>query len=806
MKINSERELPKLNARTPKLVLIKNLKPGRKRIIIHACFFVLICVIGLFPLSSLLGKVLLEKYDVQWVGREITVDHVYINSFTGYVRLTAVKIFEEKGDSLFITADVASARVFLPKLLNRVVEINQLKVERPWVSLVQKKDTLNFDDLIRRFTPGESLSSGAWHVTLLSTKIVDGEFHYREKVIPINYFITGINIESDGKKRDADTIAAKFYFREGKSEGDMQGNFMVNVRNADYRLALNVRDFDMEIMRQYIWELINYGMFRARLDAHIFATGNFGAQDSIKLSGTMAIRDLHLGKTTEDDYFRFARLAVGIELLSPVDKLFLLDSLTLTDPYLRFERFDSLDNVQAMFGKAGQNISDVTRQTDRFNLIIEIARYIELLTDNFFKSEYKVRKLGIYNGTFTFKDFSLNEEFSTTMSPFTITADSINSNDSRVELTATSRIQPYGDAELFVSMNPKDSGDFDITYALEQIPAATFNPYMIAYTSFPLDRGTIGMKGSWNVRDGEIRSVNHFILVDPRISRRTRNNNTKWLPLPLIMAFVREQGNVIDYEIPITGNLKNPKFHLGDVIADVVTNIFIKPPTVPYRQHVSLVETRLEESLNVKWDISQYALRPEQEKFLRGTSKLLKKYPDISITVQPFDYTSKEKEYILFYEAKKKYFLLTQDKTTAEFSMADSIHVSKMSIKDDKLVRHISKNLSDTVMFTIQEKCINFVGHDIVNAGFRRLAKARELSFRSVFVRNGTNDQIKIYASTNGIPYNGFSQFVLSYPGAVPETLRKAYRNMNDLNDEDSRKKYLKQRQKAAAAVLAGPG
>ena len=47
--------------------------------------------------------------------------------------------------------------------------------------------------------------------------------------------------------------------------------------------------------------------------------------------------------------------------------------------------------------------------------------------------------------------------------------------------------------------------------------------------------------------------------------------------MPLIMTFIRERGNVIDYEIPITGNLKDPKFHLSDVIFDLLGNIFVKP-------------------------------------------------------------------------------------------------------------------------------------------------------------------------------------------------------------------------------------
>jgi hypothetical protein len=783
-----------------KFIFMRNLEPATRRTVARGIIIFLIFCLAIVPLSSFLGKYLLEKYDVQWLGREITVEWAYVNPFTGYVYVSEVKIFEQKGDSLFISAESADARIFLPKLFQREVELCYLTINRPWASLVQRKDTLNFDDLIARFTSSGTPSANPWHVTLLRTKIVDGIFRYREKIIPINYFIAGVNIESEGKKKEEDTISVKFRFREGKSEGDMEGNFMVNLKNLDYRLALNVRDFDMEIMRQYIWELINYGMFRAHVDAHLFASGNFSARDSIKLNGTMAIRDFHLGKTTEDDYFSFAKLAVGIEAFSPADKLFLFDSLTLTKPYLRYERFDSLDNVQAMFGKAGQNITDVTGQPARFNLIIEIARYMKILTRNFFKSEYKVRKLAVYNGTFTFKDFSLNEEFATTISPITITADSINSNDSRVDLTATSRIQPYGSAELFLSLNPKDSGDFDIIYAFEQIPAPAFNPYLIEYTSFPLDRGTITMNGWWKVREGKIKSVNHVVLLDPRVTRKTRNDNTRWLPMPFIMAFVREPGNVIDYEIPITGNLKDPKFHMGDVVLDLIENIFVKPPTSPHRKHIREIQSQIEKSLSIKWDVSQHILRPEQETFLKEMSSVLKDHNDVFINAQPFEYSSKEKEHILFFETKKKYFIMKNHKTLATFSNADSIHVSKMSIKDDDLVRHISRNLSDTVMFTLQEKCVNFVGNDVVNSSFRRLVNARERSFRSIFIKDGTARQVTMHAGKTGIPYTGFSQYILSYPGTVPQELHDAYNKMNHVNDEGSRKKYLEQRRKAEAA------
>ncbi len=757
---------------------------------------IIIAVVLIILFISPLTKYFLEKYDIKLIGRELTMDWAYVNPFTGYVHLNDLRIYEEKGDSLFLSVEGVSASFTLRKLLFQTIEITQLTLDKPWGRIIQRKDTLNFDDIIRIFTPDSIRTTDSkWNVILLDTKVVDGEFHYIEKIIPINYFIKHVNIEGLGREPNGDSLTAKFSFQDGKSNGVMKGNFMINVSNLDYCLAVDVNDYDLEVIRQYIWELINYGMFRARLDANIHANGNFNSQDSISMNGRFSLRDFHLGKTTEDDYLSFKKFDVVMEKVSPVHHKYLFDSITLSDPYLKYERYDSLDNVEAMFGKKGQNISDVTQQAGRFNLVIEIARYIEVLSRNFFKSDYKIGQLAIHRADLVFNDYSLAEKFSIEATPLSIVADSVNKDNKRVDVNFATGFKPFGSAKMSLSINPNDSSDFDLTFKVEKIPVAVFNPYFISYTSFPVDRGTIEVNGLWTVRNGAIKSTNHVVMIDPRVTRRIRNDNTKWLPMPMIMAFVRERGNVIDYSVPITGNLKDPKFHIRDVVFDVVKNIFVKPATTPYRMEVKNVETEIEKSLTVKWEMQQHILTPHQKKFVKKISTFLKDTPEATLIVQPYEYASKEGEYILFYETKKKFFLLNRE-NKKDFTEEDSLAVSMMSVKDPGLVRHISKNLSDTVMFTLHEKCLNFVGKEIVYNQMKQLVKNRETAFRKMFIANGTESQVSIQATQNDIPFNGFSYFKLEYPGKIPRSLEKAYQRMIDLNDEIPRKKYLNRRKK----------
>src|SRR5664280_3623832 len=103
-------------------------------------------------------------------------------------------------------------------------------------------------------------------------------------------------------------------------------------------------------------------------------------------------------------------------------------------------------------------------------------------------SNYRIGRLALYNGKFQINDFSLNEKFSLTASPLNITADSINKKNKRLAIFLRSNIKPYGDLAVDLRINPNDTGEFDLSYHLNKLPIAVFNPYVITFTSFPLDR------------------------------------------------------------------------------------------------------------------------------------------------------------------------------------------------------------------------------------------------------------------------------------------------------------------------------
>ncbi|MEI7661627.1 MAG: DUF748 domain-containing protein, partial [Bacteroidota bacterium] len=735
---------------------------------------------------------------------------VYLNPFTGFVRLTDLKIYESKGldtyadgDTVFFTAKGLSVNFSMVKLFSGTIELSEVTLDRPRGIVIQDRKELNFTDIIKRFTPENPGSAKAgMHFNILNIRIIDGTFRFREKLIPIDYSIKGVNLASAGKLWNADTIAARISFFPGSGSGDFRGDFTIDFKTLNYRYSVLINRFDLNIIGQYLKDLTNNGSFSANLDADLKATGNLKNVENLTTTGHLAINDFHFGKDSLHDLASFGKLVMDIVEISPEHHKYLFDSVSVIRPFFKFERYEGSDNLQKIFGKNGSKVAAARADPARFNLVIEIARYVKQLSVNFFQSDYKINRLAIYKGDLKFNDFALLEQFSVDLDPLFIRADSIDKLHDWVDVDIRSGIAPYGSLLVKLRINPKDSTDFDLQYHLQHLPASLFNPYLVTYTSYPLDRGTIELNGTWNVRDGFIKSENHVVIIDPRVTRRVKNKGARWLPLNLIMALVRERGNVIDYEIPITGNIKNPEFNLTDILLDMVKNIFVKPLTTPYRMQVKTVETEIEKSLTVKWRMRQNSMDPDQEKFVGRIADFLDEDRAAFISVSPQQYAAREKESILFFEAKKKYFLAAHLAAGRGFNEDDSEKVDKMSITDSLFLKYIHSQVSDTALITRQEQCTRLVGTGLINARFIKLNRERLASFMLCFKKKGLDKRVKLSAGVNLVPYDGYSFYKIEYKGEFPESLIRASNKLNKLNDVSPRRKFKRERAKSKLAGL----
>jgi hypothetical protein len=755
---------------------------GRKRAVKIILWFLGILALLLIIIAAItppVAKRLVEKHDVEYTGREISVGNILVNPLTIALRVNDLVMFEQQSDTVFMSVEKFKVNFSLLKLLRGVYEIKSVKVTRPEIRVVRDDSLFNFTDLIERFAPEDTISEELM-LNVRNISLKDGKINYYEKNLPVEIGITEIYFYSKGMFWDVDTITGEFSLVPG--EGRVSGDFMFDQDSLDYRMAMVVENLDAGLFEPYLDEMAGRSHLEALLNLDIKASGNFNRPLEGRAAGKFEMKDVRFGPNPENNFFSLERFLVSFNDIDMEKKRFYFDSILIDKPSVLFARYDTLDNFRRMFSTwlAKEVGEEVEEEVDSISFLIKMQDW-----------DYELKNFALKEGRIEFDDYSIAEKFSLIIVPFNIKADSIDKDNRRVKVSFDGGIVPAGKFRADLSMDPEDEKNFAFSYEFRNIPAPLFNPYIITHSSYQLDRGTIEMHGTWNVVDSKINSLNHFLVLDPRNYEKVKGKDTKWVPLPLILSLTREQGGVIDYQIPVKGDLNDPSFILSDVISDILRNILVKPPATPYRLEVRKAEEKIEKILSVKWKMRRAKVEDGQDKFLEDIAEFLEENPEASLVVQPIMHAEKEKENLLLFEAKKKYFIESGRIEGPKLKDKDSMEIDNMSTREKEFIRYLDKSLKNPELLTIQEKCARFIGWDLVNQKYDELLKMRRNAFLAYFRDNDTDKRVEVLAVKNQVPANWFSYYKIDYKGDIPEKLKEAFDKLYEANTEPPRRKYL---------------
>jgi hypothetical protein len=494
---------------------------------------VLIIMVVIILVLSPLTKYLIRKYDVKYTGREIDVSHVFINPFTGRLNLKDLKIHEPNSDSIFLSFHRLSVNLSILKLLSGTYEVSSLKLDQPVVNVIRKNSIFNFTDLINRFiSKPVDTTKGPVHMNILNIMLTGGEINYSEPASGTRLAISDIGFSSPGKYWDRDSVNGEFSLRP--DTGYLNGNFMVNTGNKDYRFAIKAGNFALSAFNDFLKGFIRNPSMFATIYASLAASGNYGDPMNVNARGRLEVDNFRIGSAKQENVAAFRKFVVKIDEVDIKKSILHLDTLLIDSLYVKYEKYDTLDNIRRML--TGRK--STSAKPDTVNLALK-----------FMNSDYYINDLELRKANLRFNDYSVAEKFSMAFNPFTIKTDSVDKEKRRIKISIDSKIEPYGSFSAFISMNPVNPKNMSGEYQLTNLPASLFNPYINTYTSYMLNRGRIQMKGNWSIRNDNIQNMNHFVVLDPSDILRSEGKDSKRIPLPLIMAFARERGRVIDYEI-----------------------------------------------------------------------------------------------------------------------------------------------------------------------------------------------------------------------------------------------------------------
>jgi hypothetical protein len=195
-----------------------------------------------------------------------------------------------------------------------------------------------------------------------------------------------------------------------------------------------------------------------------------------------------------------------------------------------------------------------------------------------------INTMTISNASVLFTDRSVQPPVKASIDEVSGALTGISSDElNRADVHLTAKAGRTGPIEITGKLNPlSTNAPTDLRVALANVDLVPTSPYMGKFLGYRLNRGKLGLQIQYEVSQRKLNAKNVVVLDQFTLGERVDSPDAVKLPIRLAIALLKDRNGKIELDVPIEGNLDDPQFHFGKVIAHVIVNIITKMVTSPF--------------------------------------------------------------------------------------------------------------------------------------------------------------------------------------------------------------------------------
>lgn len=343
------------------------------------------------------------------------------------------------------------------------------------------------------------------------------------------------------------------------------------------------------------------------------------------------------------------------------DDLYIKD-IALEKPYIAFYRN----------GDGSTNFSYIVKEKKAE----EESAKEEKSSSNF---NYLIETVTLKNGDALFEDRTITPNFKSVDEKVEATMKNISSDkNSLTTISHSSIIDKYATLAIKTNMmvsNPMDKLDANIV--VQNINLPNLSPYSGKFIGNKIANGKFGLNIDVKIDKGQLQNKNKIKIKDIELGEKVESKDAINAPIGLAIALLEDSRGFIDLDIPIDGNLRDPKFHLGDVIGDVVTNMIVGIVSAPFKFLALIAGIESDDLSNVEFAYGRYDIQITQKEKLDAIVKAFKERPNLTLVVKPSYIKDKDSLVLVDTKFKAQYPQFFDEKVSLEdrFTLAHDKYI-----------------------------------------------------------------------------------------------------------------------------------
>ncbi len=629
----------------------------------------------------------IERNGEELTGRQIRMEDIDLNILTGGVTVEKLDVMEADKQSTFFQVDEIYVNVAVWQLFLGRFTLTEVTVQQPQITVVQQGAGFNFDDLMTRFmavdttqAPPEPEEPAKYRIENIG--ITGAVMAYQNRDLNSEIKIVQFNGSCPLISWDDPKELYAFDFRFDKG-GKAKGTFLLDINSMVYRADYALDSMNIGIFFPYVTDYMRAGDLTGLFTSHQVVAGNFNKPTDVATSGLLRMNSFSLTDPKQDRLIALEEMNVVIDSVNIGNEIYDFKYVSMDRPYLKVELYEEGNNFSKLMKEApaeGTGISSdsLSKAAAYGNVFALMAAYVREMSHLYAFSDYNADSLVLRRGTLVFNDFTLHNRFNYLLENLMVKTDKVSSSNANIKVEAASTLNHSGRLQGELLVDPHGFNNMTIDYSIRELKVSDFNPYSDYYVAHPFTDGICTYVSNSSVKNYYLKSDHVLDIKSIKVGKKTKNKTAYKIPVRLAVALLRDKNGDVHLELPIEGNLNDPKYKIGKVIWQVFRNLIGKVVASPGKLLAGKagVDEKLLEGFD--WKPLQSELDNQQLQSLDALVKSLESTPEMKVELTRVFNDPREMDELALQEGKKR-FLFFRRKITS----VDTIASHEQVIVDD---------------------------------------------------------------------------------------------------------------------------
>ncbi len=423
-------------------------------------------------------------------------------------------------------------------------------------------------------------------------------------------------------------------------------------------LTLNLKEIDLRPYQPYFADKVKITL----TDGAISTTGRLQVKDEegkgvqIVYKGESALNNLAtIDKASSEDFLKWKSIVLS-NMDIGVNPLYVnIEGIALTDFYSRLIiNPKGIINLQEIMvekkDETGKGSQGKTPQKP------DQKKPEAVTTES--SPNIKIEKVTFQGGQINYSDYFIKPNVTVNMVEVGGKVTGLSSEEiTQADVDLRGKFgQQSSPVEITGKINPLKKNLFlDMKVSFKDIELSSMSPYSGKYAGYAIEKGKLFLDLKYHIENRKLEAQNRILLDQFTFGEKVDSPTATKLPVKLAVSLLKNRKGEIDLNIPVSGNLDDPKFSIFGIIVKIILNLLVKAATSPF----ALLGAAFgggEQLDTLEFEYGSSEIRGESAAKLNTLAKALQDRTSIKLDVEGYVDPEKDKEALkqVFFQRKLK--------------------------------------------------------------------------------------------------------------------------------------------------------